>query len=52
MKVSVQLHYSHGFFFVKFPHTGGDFIAHLLDFPIIKLVCLCHSYKTASKAWY
>ena len=29
MKVSVQLTYSHGYF-VKFPHTGADLIAHLL----------------------
>ena len=29
MKVSVHLTYSHGYF-VRFPHTGADVIAHLL----------------------
>ena len=50
IKVPAQLNYSHGYF-VRFPHTGADIIAHLLEFSIIKLVCLCHSYKTASWAW-
>ena len=45
MKVSVELTYSHGYF-VRFPHSGADIIAYLLEFPNIKainLVCLCHS---------
>ena len=29
MNVPAQLNYSHGYF-VKFPHTGADLIAHLL----------------------
>ena len=42
MNVPVQMNYSNGYF-VRFPHIGADIIAHLLEFPIIKLVCLCHS---------
>ena len=49
MNVPAQLNYCHGYF-VRFPHTGADIIAHLLEFPIIKLVCLCHSYETTSQA--
>ena len=29
MNVPAQLNYSHGYF-VRFPHTGADIIAHLL----------------------
>ena len=53
LNVSAQLNYSHGYFinyglilgkpqpwlFLQstFPQTGADIIAHLLEFPIIKL---------------
>ena len=42
MNVPAQLNYSHGYF-VRFPHTGADITVYLLEFPFIKLICLCHS---------